>query len=77
MILLITCENRLRASLSPNLLHVDIEILRRVKADFLCSQKLLAATWQVLASSQNKFLPSHECDNLMNIGLAGLLNRGS
>ena len=29
------------------------------------------------ASSQNNFLSSQEYDNLMNIGLAGLSNRGS
>ena len=48
-----------------------------LKADFLSSQKPLAASQQVLASSQNNFLSSHEYDNLMNIGLAGLSNRGS
>ena len=32
---------------------------------------------QVLASSQNNFLSSHEYDNLMNIGLGGLSNRDS
>ena len=48
-----------------------------LKADFLSSQKPLAASWQVLASSQNNFLSSHEYDNLMNIGLAGLSNRDS
>ena len=45
--------------------------------DFLSSQKLLAGSEQVLASSQNNFLLLHEYDNLMNIGLAGLSNRGS
>ena len=41
-----------------------------LKADFLSSQKPLAASQQVLASSQNNFLSSHEYDNLINIGLA-------
>ena len=49
----------------------------RLKADFLSSQKPLAASQQVLANSQNNFLSLHECDNLMNIGLAGLSNRDS
>ena len=48
-----------------------------IKVDFLSSQKSLAASWQVLASSQNNFLSVHEYDNLMKIGLAGLSNRGS
>ena len=43
-----------------------------VKADFLSSQKPLAASKQVLASSQNNFLSSQKYDNLMNIGLDGL-----
>ena len=43
-----------------------------VKADFLSSQKLLAVSKQVLASSENNFLLSHEHSNLMNIGLAAL-----
>ena len=33
------------------------------KADFLSSQKPLAASKQVLASSQNNFLSSHKYDN--------------
>ena len=48
-----------------------------LKADFVSSQKPLAASQQLLASSQNNFLSSPEYDNLMNIGLAGLSNRGS
>ena len=48
-----------------------------LKADFLSSQKPLAASQQVFASSQNHFLSLHKYDNLMNIGLASLSNRGS
>ena len=40
-----------------------------LKADFLSSQKPLAASQQVLTSSQNNFLSSHEYNNLINIGL--------
>ena len=47
---------------------------QRVKADFLSSQKPLAASQQVLAGSRNNFLSSYEFDNLMNIGLTGLSN---
>ena len=39
----------------------------QLKADFVSSQKPLAASQQVLASWQNNFLSSHEYDNLMNI----------
>ena len=52
-----------------------LDLVSIVKADFLSSQKPLAASKQVLASSQNNFLSSHEYDNLINIGLAGLSNR--
>ena len=48
-----------------------------VKADFLSSQKPLAASSQVLAGSWNNFLSSYGFYNLMNIGLAGLSNRDS
>ena len=48
-----------------------------LKAVFLFSQGPLAASQQVLASSQNNFLSSDEYYNLMNIGLAGLSNRDS
>ena len=48
-----------------------------LKADFLSSQKPLAASSQVLAGSRNNFLSSYGFDNLMNIGLAGLSNRDS
>ena len=37
-----------------------------LKADFFSSQKPLAASYQVLLSSQNNFLSSQEYDNLMN-----------
>ena len=47
------------------------------KADFLSSQKPLAAGQQVLAGSRNNFLSSYEFENLRNIGLAGLSNRDS
>ena len=49
-------------------------MLYRINLDLLSSQKLLA---QVLASSQNNFLSSHEYDNFQKIGLAGLSNRDS
>ena len=48
-----------------------------LKVDFLSSQKPLAVSQQVFANLQNNFLSSHEYDNLMKIGLAGLSNRGS
>ena len=53
------------------LIHIQLMV------DFLCSQKALTASWQVLASLQNNFLSLHKYDNLMNIGLADLSNRGS
>ena len=43
-----------------------------LKADYLSLQKPLVASQQVLDSSQNNFLSSHEYDSLMNIGLACL-----
>ena len=48
---------------------------KKLKADFLSSQKLLAASKQVLTSSQNNFLSSHEYDKSMNIGLADLFKQ--
>ena len=57
--------------------YKDPVVKTRIKADFLSLQKPLAASWRVLAGSQNNFLSSYEYDNLMNIGLAGLSNRGS
>ena len=44
----------------------------QLKADFLSSQKPLAASWQVLTCSQNNFLSLHEYDNLMKIDLVGI-----
>ena len=48
-----------------------------IKADFLSLQKPLTASSQVLTSSNNNFLSSHEYDNLMNIGLAGFLTEAA
>ena len=62
---------------SRTLCHYLVQSEHHLKADFLSSQKPLTARWQVLPSSQNNFLPSHEYDNLMNIGLVGLPDRGS
>ena len=61
-----------------NMSHHHLSLYAKlIKANFLSSQKPLAASLQLLASSQNNFLSSHEYDNLMNIGLAGLSNRAS
>ena len=40
-------------------LHINIQSQNLLKADFLSLQKPLAASQQVLASSQNNFLSSH------------------
>ena len=40
-------------------IHYSMKMARGLKADFLSSQKPLAASQQVLASSQNNFLSSH------------------
>ena len=48
-----------------------------LKPDFLSSQKPLAESQQVLSSSHNNFLSSHEYEILMKIGLAVLSNRDS
>ena len=41
-------------------------------ADFLSSQKPLAASWQVFFSSQNNFQSLEGCDNLLKISLTCL-----
>ena len=48
-----------------------------LKADFLSSQKALAASLRVLASLQSNLQSWHVYDNLLNIGLTGLSNRVS
>ena len=57
------------------LLYGVTSLMLSLKADFLSSQKPLAASQQVLAGLRNNFLSSYEFDKLMNIGLAGLSNR--
>ena len=53
-------------------LHKADEFQYILKADFLSSQKPLAASFQVLAGSRNHFLSFYEYYNLLNIGPAGL-----
>ena len=55
----------------------EAAIRRTIKADFLSSQKPLAASLRVLASLQNNLHSSDGYDNLLNTGLTCPSNRDS